>query len=278
MQVLAELNRFSFTEIALALLDISLVAYVLYRLFILIRGTRAVQLINGIFILLLGNAISTALNLHTLKWLLDQAIFTAAVALPVVFQPELRRALETLGRGRFIPAPGLKELGDEDVGRVLDQVVKAAEILSRNKTGALIVFERETKLGEVIDSGIRIEGYVSWELLTNIFIQNTPLHDGAVILRGNRVLAAACWLPLAEATYLAHELGTRHRAAVGVTEHSDCVSVVVSEETGTISVAHGGKLIRDLDEKALRELLTALLAPRPAPGRPFWSWGSSGQG
>ncbi len=275
MQALAELTRFSLSEIVLAVLDVSLVAYVLYRLFILIRGTRAVQLINGIFVLLLANAASRALNLYTLKWLLDQAVITAAVALPVVFQPELRRALETLGRGRFIPTTGISELGVEDVGRMLDQVVKCTEILSRNKTGALVVLERETRLGEIIDSGIKIEGHISWELLTNIFIENTPLHDGAVIVRGNRVMAAACWLPLAEATYLSHDLGTRHRAAVGVTEHSDAISVVVSEETGTISVANSGKLIRDLDEKALRELLTALLAPRPAPGRAFWHWGST---
>lgn len=263
-------------KIFVSILDITLVAYVLYRLFILIRGTRAVQLINGIFVLLLANAASRILDLHTLKWLLDQAIFTAAVALPVVFQPELRRALETLGRGRFIPTVGVSDLGAEDVGRLLDQVVKSADILARNKTGALMVLERETKLGEIIDSGIRIEGFVSWELLTNIFVENTPLHDGAVIIRGNRLMAAACWLPLAEATVLVHELGTRHRSAVGVTEHSDAVAVVVSEETGTISVAHGGKLIRDLDEKALRELLTALLVPKPAPARIFWSWGSAG--
>lgn len=275
MQTLTGITGFNPLEIVLSVLDIGLVAYVLYRLFILIRGTRAVQLINGIFVLLLANAASRALNLYTLKWLLDQAIFTAAVALPVVFQPELRRALETLGRGRFIPTTGISELNEEDVGRVLDQVVKCTEILSRNKTGALVVLERETKLGEVIDSGIKIEGYVSWELFTNIFIENTPLHDGAVIVRGNRVMAAACWLPLAEATFLAHELGTRHRAAVGVTEHSDAIAVVVSEETGTISVAHGGKLIRDLDEKALRELLTALLVPKSAPGRTFWSWGNA---
>lgn len=258
-----------------AVVDIVLVAYVLYRLFLLIRGTRAVSLINGIFLLLIVRALSGYFNLLTLKWLLDQAVIGAAVALPVVFQPELRRALEHLGRGRLIPTRSLIDLGEEDVVRVIDQVVKAAEILSRNKTGALMVLERGTKLGEIIDSGIKIDGVVGWEMLTNIFIPNTPLHDGAVIIRGNRVVAAACWLPLAEDTVLANTLGSRHRASVGITEQTDAISVVVSEETGTISVAQGGRLTRDLDEKALRDMLSALLSPKPAANRPFWNRGST---
>ena len=139
-----------------------------------------------------------------------------------------------------------------------------------------MTIERETGLAEYTDSGIKVDGLVTWELLTNIFIPNTPLHDGAVIIRGNRVAAAACWLPLAEASVLAHDLGTRHRAGVGITEQSDAVTVIVSEETGTISLAQGGKLIRHLDEKTLREMLNTLLEVRkPVTSRGFWNWGTS---
>lgn len=276
MPLVPKISQFTLGEYLLAVVDIGLVAYILYRLFILIRGTRAVQLINGLFILLLATAASRVLRLYTLNWLLEKVVLGASVALPIVFQPELRRALEQLGRGRFIPTKGFLDPGDEDPARLIDQVSKAAEILARNKTGALMVIERETRLGEVIDSGIPIDGKVSWELLTNIFIPNTPLHDGAVILRGDRVMAGACWLPLAEATELEHRLGSRHRAGVGITEHSDAVSVIVSEETGEVSVANGGKLIRGLDEKALREMLTALLTPRPAV-RTLWPF-RSGEG
>lgn len=273
MPRLLDLVRLSPYEIALAVLDIGLVAYLLYRFFLLIRGTRAVQLINGIFVLLIAWALSKFLNLYTLNWLLDKAILASSVALPVVFQPELRRALEHLGRGRLLPTKGLMELGEDDQRRVVDQVVRAAEVLARTRTGALVVLERETQLGDIIDSGIKIEGYVTWELLTNVFIDKSPLHDGAVIIRGNRVVAARCLLPLADATVLGHDLGTRHRAGVGVTEHSDAVAVIVSEERGTISVAQGGRLVRDLDEKALRDLLSALLLPKPNLVRSFWSWG-----
>lgn len=263
-------------EMVRAVVDIGLVAYVLYRLFVLIRGTRAVQLINGIFILLVAYAVSRWLNLVTLNWLMEKALVGGLVALPIVFQPELRRALEQLGRGRLIPAAALSDLGEEDVGRVIDQVVRAVEILSRNKTGALIVMERSTKLGEYLDAGIPVDATVTWELLTNIFIPNTPLHDGALVIRGTRVLAAGVWLPLAEATLLSTELGSRHRAAIGVTEHSDAVAVVASEETGTISVAHGGRLLRNLDEKALRETLTTLLPAKSLMPRGLWQWASKG--
>jgi diadenylate cyclase len=256
-------------------LDISIVAYLVYKLFSLIRGTRAVPLINGIFILVIGYLVAQWLELYTIQYLLEKLLVGVSVAVPVIFQPELRRALEHLGRGRLLPtARRTDELREEELTRVIDQVVRAAEILGRTQTGALIVIERETGLGEFIDAGIKVDGLVSWELLTNIFIPNTPLHDGAVILRGNRVAAAACWLPLAEASVLSHELGTRHRAGVGVTEQSDAIAVIVSEETGTISLAHGGKLTRHLDQKALREMLVTLMElNRPARG--FWHWGAA---
>lgn len=258
-------------------MDVSLVAYILYRLFSLIRGTRAVPLINGIFVLVISYLVARWLALLTIQFILEKVFIAASVAIPVIFQPELRRALEHLGRGRLIPTNRITdEMKEEDRLNLIDQVVRAAEILGRSKTGALVVIERETGLGEYIDSGIKVDGLVSWEVLTNIFIPNTPLHDGAVIIRGNRVGAAACWLPLAEATVLVHELGTRHRAGVGVTEQSDAITIIVSEETGSISLAQGGKLVRHLDEKTLREMLTKVLeAKKPTARRSFWNWGAA---
>jgi diadenylate cyclase len=259
------------------LLDISLVAYILYKLLSLIRGTRAVLLINGIFILFLGNLAAQQFQLYTMQFILEKVFIAASVAVPIIFQPELRRALEHLGRGTLLPTNRrADDVREDQLVRLIDQIVRAVEILGRTKTGALIVYERLTGLGEYVDSGIKVDGLISTEMLTNIFIPNTPLHDGAVIMRGNRVAAAACWLPLAEASVLAHELGTRHRAGVGITELSDAITIIVSEETGTISVAQGGKLIRHLDQKTLREMLNTLLeVNKPSGSRKFWSWGAA---
>lgn len=258
-----------------AAVDIGLVAYVLYRFFILIRGTRAIPLINGIFILVVANFLSKYFGLFTLNWLLDKAILGASVAIPIVFQPELRRALEQLGRGRLLRTGFMSDESEQDVERVVDQLVRAAEMLSRTRTGAIIVIERLTGLNDVVESGIKLEALVSSELLLNIFVENTPLHDGAVIIRSNRVVAAACFLPLAEAIDVSIELGSRHRAAIGVTEHSDALVVVVSEETGTISVATSGHLVRHLDAKALRETLLSQLQPSSPMPRHLWHWGSN---
>jgi len=274
---LANYGIYSIWDFLKVLVDIALVSYMLYKLFSLIRGTRAVPLINGIFFLGIGYLVSARLGLYTIQFILEKVFIAASVAIPIIFQPELRRALEHLGRGRLLPTNRTtEEMREDDVNQLIDQVVRAAEILGRTKTGALMVIERETGLGEYIDSGIKIDGRVSWEMLTNIFIPNTPLHDGAVILRGNRVAAAACWLPLAEASLLAHELGTRHRAGVGITELSDAVTVIVSEETGTISLAQSGKLARNLDDKTLREVLTTILQVKRSTGRRgFWNWGAA---
>ncbi len=259
------------------IVDVSIVAYLFYKLFSLIRGTRAVPLINGIFVLAIGDLVARYFQLHTINFILGKIFIAATVAVPVIFQPELRRALEYLGRGRLLPTNRTtEELKEEDQRQLIDQVVRAVEILGRTKTGALLVIERETGLGEFIDSGIKVDGRVTWELLTNIFIPNTPLHDGAVVIRGTRVAAAACWLPLAEASVLAHELGTRHRAGVGITEQSDAVTIIVSEETGTISLAQGAKLLRHLDEKTLREMLNAILeVKRSEKRRSFFNWGAA---
>jgi diadenylate cyclase len=276
---LAEFGILSQWDYFRTVLDVAIVAYIVYKLFSFIRGTRAVPLINGLFTLVIGYLVAKQLDLYTISWLLENVFVAASVAIPIIFQPELRRALEHLGRGKLLPTPNRQrgeDLKGEELRKLIDQVVRAAEILGRTKTGALIVLERETGLVEYIDSGVALDAVVTWELLTNIFVEKTPLHDGAVIIRANRAAAAACWLPLAEASVLAHDLGTRHRAGVGVTEQSDAVTVIVSEETGTISVAQGGKLIRHLDEKTLREMLTSLLeANKPTGNRGFFNWGAA---
>lgn len=257
-------------QIIVSLVDVTIVAYLFYRLFLLIRGTRAVQLIQGIVVLLVAWAVSGWFDLETTNWILGQVTAALVIALPIVFQPELRRALEQMGRGRFF-ARHVFQYDEFDREKVIDEIVRAVTTLSRKKVGAILVLERETGLEDIVETGIKIDGVVSSEFLVNIFIPNTPLHDGAVIVRGQRVLAAACFLPLAEAQDLGPEYGSRHRAGIGITEHSDAVSVVVSEETGVVSLANAGKLIRHLDEKTLKEMLLSLYHPQEVGnGLSFW--------
>lgn len=252
-------------DVARAVVDIALVSYLIYRFVLLIRDTRAVPILSGILLLVLATAVSQWLQLKTLHWLLSSAQLALIVGLPIVFQPELRRALEQLGRGRLLPALAPP---DPDGERVIDAVTGAARVLSRNRVGALIVIERVTRLGDIAGTGIPIDALVSSELLVNLFIPRTPLHDGAAIIRGNRIVAAGCFLPLTENPDLEPQLGSRHRAAIGMSEHSDAVVLVVSEETGSVSLAQGGKLQRNLDGDTVREMLRALLGvgSRPSPG------------
>ncbi len=247
--------------------DILIVAYVVYLLLTFIRGTRAVALVNGLLLLLAATFVATRLHLTATSWLLQKAGVGLLVALPIVFQPELRRALEQVGRGRFF-ARALPEEGPHNVGAVVAELRKAATVLSRNRIGALVVLERGTGLNDIVETGIMIDGLLSSEFLINVFIPNTPLHDGAVIVRGNRILAAACFLPLAEAQPLAADVGGRHRAAIGITEHVDAAALVVSEETGSVSLAHAGKLIRGIDMDTLAEMLDTLLQPPALPHPP----------
>ena len=272
------LSRLSFLplnnayELLLALLDIMIVAFVIYRLMMLIKGTRAVQLLKGLAILVMASFLSKLLGLDTIQWILEQVRLAIVVALPIVFQPELRRTLEQLGRGKFFARP-LSFLGEEDMSKLITELVRATQVLSKSKTGALMVIERETGVNDLVETGIKLDAVVSAEFLINIFVPSTPLHDGAAIIRGDRVIAAGCFLPLTDSPYLNKQLGTRHRAALGVTEVSDAVAIMVSEETGTISVAEAGKLIRYLDEKNLREMLENLLMPRNIQGNTgFWHW------
>ncbi|MEW6522390.1 MAG: diadenylate cyclase CdaA [Bacillota bacterium] len=259
--MLGQLRFLTIRDVIGAVVDIAIVAYVLYRFFMLIRGTRAIQLLKGIAILLLATIASQFLRLYTINWILVNARLMLAVALPVVFQPELRRFLEQIGRGRFFAGRSLVFLGEVNIERMIEELAKAVGQMSRNRTGALIVLEREIGLNDFIETGIGIDGLVTSEFLVNIFVPNTPLHDGAVIIRGDRVQAAACFLPFTDSV-VGTELGGRHRAALGITEVSDSLAVVVSEETGTISLANAGRIIRHLDLKTLSEMLTALMQPK----------------
>ncbi|MBC8595693.1 diadenylate cyclase CdaA [Qingrenia yutianensis] len=238
------------------ILDVAIVAFVIYKGTKLVRETRAVQLIKGIIILLLAMQVSGWLSLNAINFLLVNTVQVGMVALLVVFQPELRRALEKVGRSSI--GKILNSSGSEN-GTTIANVVTAACAMQSTKTGALIVFEREIKLADVAKTGIAINSDVSPELIINIFVPNTPLHDGAVIIGGNKIKAAACFLPLTQDNTLNQELGTRHRAAIGITEVADCVVVVVSEETGRISLAVNGQINRNITADNLEKTLKSYL-------------------
>ncbi|MCC6313541.1 MAG: TIGR00159 family protein [Thermomicrobiales bacterium] len=242
-----------------SVLDILVVAAIFYWLLWVAQGTRATQLIRGIVILLaLVFLAGATLQLTTLNWVLGQSWPALLVAVPVLFAPELRRALEQLGTtGAWLPhfAPR----GEESQERMVDELVRAAAQLARHRYGALIVIERETGLQNFVERGVPIDAYLTRQLLINIVYPNSPLHDGAVVLRDDRIVAASVVLPLTDNISATGQLGTRHRAAIGVTEVSDALAVVVSEETGQIAVAHNGRLIRNLDQDRLRRVLRSLL-------------------
>ncbi|HHT36333.1 MAG: diadenylate cyclase CdaA [Candidatus Wallacebacter cryptica] len=249
-------------------IDILLVAFVIYKLIHAIRGTRAMTLIKGLAVIVAAGVAAQAFSLRTVNWLLEQATTTVFVALPIVFYPELRRTLEQLGQGRLFTKTSLSEA--EEIDRFIETIVQTAVKLGARRFGALIVIERETGLQEYIDTGIELDAVLTEQLLTNIFEPNSPLHDGAAVLRGKRIQAAACFLPLTE-TRLDSQLGTRHRAAVGISEQSDALVVVVSEETGAVSLAVGGRLRRYLTESRLREQLQAYLHKDEQPSlRRIW--------
>jgi len=234
----------------LDIFDILVVAAILYKVYQMIQDTRAITLVKGLLIIILLTIICGWLNLHVMTWLLQKSSEWLLIALPILFQPELRRALEQIGQGKFIRKGG-SLLDSKEADIVVEELVKTAKKLSQTKTGALMVLEREMKLNDISVTGIHIDGIISSEFLLNVFIVNTPLHDGAAIIRGNRLISAACVLPLTENHELSTELGTRHRAAIGLSEQCDALIIVVSEETGTISVAEGGRLMRHFDEKTL---------------------------
>lgn len=234
--------------------DMAIVAFVFYKLYMLIRETRAEQLIKGIILLLLATQVSGWFQLHVINWILRNTMTVGVIAILIVFQPELRRALEYIGRTKFL-TKSIIDIEEEEIKNAVSELTEAVGSLSRQKIGALIVIERETGLSEVVETGTEIGGKISSGLLINIFIPNTPLHDGAVVMRKNQILAAGCLLPLTDNPNISKALGTRHRAGIGITERSDAMVVIVSEETGSISIAENGKLRRFLDVEKLSEIL-----------------------
>lgn len=254
-------------------IDILLVAVLLYKLYMILKDTRALTLLKGLVVLLVATIVSKWVGLNVINWLLQKSMTVLLVALPIVFQPELRRALEQLGRGRLFGRDVF--MSEEETKTLLESTMAAVTVLAKNKIGALIAFERETLLSDYSDTGIKVDGLVSSEFLTNVFIPNTPLHDGAVIIRGNRVSAAGCILPLSDDRTLGKELGTRHRAALGLSEQTDALVVVVSEETGIISVAEGGRLTRYVEPDKLKDFLRPLFVSKSSAFSDFFNWRSS---
>lgn len=246
------------------IIDILIVAFVIYKGIKILRDTVAAQLAKGIFILIFATHLSSLLNLYLVNYILVNVMQVGFVALVVVFQPELRRALERVGRTKFGNLFFVaNENAEEQTSNTISQVCRAVEDLSENRVGALIIIERQTKIGDIIRTGVNLNSDVSAELLINVFVPNTPLHDGAVVIRENKLIAAACFLPLTQNHDLNIELGTRHRAAIGITETSDCAALVVSEETGKISLALEGTLTRNLTVESLEKALKKILSPEP---------------
>ncbi|RYG81286.1 TIGR00159 family protein [bacterium] len=255
------------------LVDILVVAYIVYRLLLLVRGTRAWRILFGIVVFVLGLWASEALRLNTLHWILDKATLLGPVALAILFLPELRQAIEGLTKFRFFPQQLVTGTSDVDLDqREIEEIVAAVGELAAENVGALIVMEKDARLEEVIASGTPLGAVVTKTLLLSIFYGENPLHDGAAVIRGERVLAAACRLPLSESSRLDTTLHMRHRAAVGITEATDALSIVVSEERGTVSVAQEGKLRRMSGLAELRGLLRAELTKADDEGERSSPW------
>jgi len=251
------LNNWDNWRWLLNLLDIFLVAFIFYRIMILIRGTRAVQMLLGLAIILLVYFVSQHSGLYTLHWLLDNFLSSIILIVVVIFQNDIRRALMHVGRNPFFAHA---TYGEETA--IIDEIVKACVNMAHKRIGALIVIERETGLKDFLEVGVKLDARVSSDLISAIFLPYSPIHDGALVVQQGRLTQAGCFLPLTQNPDISKQLGTRHRAAIGLTELVDAVAVVVSEETGKISVVVGGRLTRDLDSTALRRILNRLLEPR----------------
>jgi diadenylate cyclase len=237
--------------------DVIIVAFVIYKILGFIRETRAEQLIKGLLILLIASFLSGIMNLYTLNWALRGAMQFGVIALVIVFQPELRRGLEYVGRSKFIK-PQFANIDKDKAKAIASSIVKAIDFFSVSKTGALIILEREINLTDIAESGVLLNSDISTELLKNIFYEGAPLHDGAAIIRNAKLYAAGCVLPLTESKELSSDLGTRHRAGIGITEHSDAIALIVSEESGIISTAVDGQLTRFLDIRSVEKMLLNL--------------------
>lgn len=251
-------------------LEIIIIAFLIYNVLVWIQNTRAWTLFKGIVVIILFAIIAYVLQLNTILWIFEKTFNVLVICVFVLFQPELRRALEQLGRKNFVSTlfgTNASEAAQKKISEhSINEVIKAAFSMSRTKTGALIVLERQVMLNEYERTGIALDSVVSSQLLMNIFEHNTPLHDGAVFVRDNRIIAATCYLPLSENMELSKELGTRHRAAVGISEVSDSLTVVVSEESGAVSLATEGKLHRNLTDEALKKLIYQAFSEKESPG------------
>lgn len=243
-----------------SVMDILVVSYILYKGYMLIKETRAEQLLKGIILIIFLIPISSFFHLVMLNWILTKTLTIGVLSFVIIFQPEIRRALEHLGRTAFNDKHILQD--EEVMEKVVTEIVNSVDNLSKSKTGALIVIEQITGLGDIINTGTKVDAIVSAALLENIFVVNTPLHDGATIIRNDRIVSAGCFLPLTNNNDLNKKLGTRHRAAIGISENSDALIVVVSEETGTISFAANGKLIRNYTKDRLKKILVTIMKKR----------------
>jgi len=252
-----------------SVIDILVIAYLIYKVMIWVKQTRAWSLLKGVAVILLIFGVSIIFKLYALEWIIKSTLVAGLTMIVVLFQPELRKALEQLGKGRFVTLFAATEQAGEKLSlHTIDEVVSAARKMSAERTGALMILEQDVALGDLIATGIPIDAATSMQLLVNIFEDKTPLHDGAVIICNNRITAATCILPLTQ-TEVASELGTRHRAAIGASEVSDAYCLVVSEETGAISIAKGGMLYRNLSEQELRNMLSENKKP---PRRKLMFW------
>ena len=238
------------------IIDILLTAFIIYKVIEFMQQTRAQQLIKGILIVIAAYMISDYFSLHTINWILRGLFTIGLFAIVVLFQPELRRGLEVMGRMKLSSTVG--NVDEEKRQQIIQQLIDAVMTFSKTRTGALIVFERETALEDIAETGTILEADISAQLLGNLFYVGSPLHDGAVIIKKDQVYAAGCVLPLTKDKYLSKSLGTRHRAGIGITENSDCLTIIVSEETGIISVAEGGRIRRHYNEDTLRGVLDTL--------------------
>lgn len=257
-------------DIVRMLFDIGLVSYLVYKGIQLVRETRALQLVKGILFILIGAKLAQVFGIATMAYLLEGMLQLLGFGLLVLFQPELRRALEKIGSSNFQDL-FVNRTGDDLIRTTtaIEAIVRSCQRLSSEYIGALIVIERDTKLGEIVNTGTQMDSLVSSELLENLFTPKSPLHDGAVVIRDARIKAAACYLPLTENSGLSRELGTRHRAALGISEVSDAIALVVSEESGKISYAHNGGLTRNLTPDMLRKALNRFLIDREQDKRRF---------
>ena len=266
-----------FSDIA----EIIIIAFFLYHIILWMKNSRAWTLLKGILVIIIFALIAYVCKFTTILWIAGKTINVALIAVVVIFQPELRKALEQLGNKRYLAGllqfDDLKDKKEIFSDRTIDELVKASYEMAKHKTGALIVIEQEINLQDYINTGIDIDAFVSNQLLINIFEHNTPLHDGAVIIRGNRIVSATCYLPLSDNMDLSKELGTRHRAGAGISEATDAFVIIVSEETGKVSIAHNGQLVRNVDGEYLRNKLELLKIGNLDTGKRIKIWKRGGR-